>query len=156
MSDIEEFSDVDAGASNTEALKAGKIRKGDFIVISGKPCKVAEVSTSKTGKHGHAKATIVGLDIFTARKYETIFPTSHSVESPVIKREEWQVTDMDEDGFLSLMNEACEEKLDCKVTDEAMKNGIREALDKGTDTVLVTVVSAMDTEMVMDWKTIKE
>ena len=63
---------------------------------------------------------------------------------------------MDEDGFLSLMNEACEEKLDCKVTDEAMKNGIREALDKGTDTVLVTVVSAMDTEMVMDWKTIKE
>lgn len=156
MSDIEEFSDVDAGASNTEALKAGKIRKGDFIVISGKPCKVAEVSTSKTGKHGHAKATIVGLDIFTGRKYETICPTSHSVEAPVIKREEWQVTDMDEDGFLSLMNEACEEKLDCKVTDEAMKNGIREALDKGTDTVLVTVVSAMDTEMVMDWKTIKE
>lgn len=156
MSDIEEFSDVDAGASNTEALKAGKIRKGDFIVINGKPCKVAEVSTSKTGKHGHAKATIVGLDIFTGRKYETICPTSHSVETPVIKREEWQVTDMDEEGFLSLMNEACEEKFDCKVEEEAMKNGIREALDKGTETVLVTVVSAMDTEKVMDWKTIKE
>ena len=54
------------------------------------------------------------------------------------------------------MNEACEEKFDCKVEEEAMKNGIREALDKGTETVLVTVVSAMDTEKVMDWKTIKE
>ena len=156
MSDIEEFSDVDAGASNTEALKAGKIRKGDFIVISGKPCKVAEVSTSKTGKHGHAKATIVGIDIFTGKKYETICPTSHSVETPVIKREEWQVTDMDDEGFLNLMNEACEEKVDCKVEDEAMKEGIRESLNKGTETVLVTVVCAMDTEKVMDWKTIKE
>ena len=156
MSDIEEFSDVDAGASNTEAQKAGKIRKGDFIVINGKPCKVAEVSTSKTGKHGHAKATIVGIDIFTAKKYETICPTSHSVETPVIKREEWQVTDMDEEGFLSLMNEACEEKFDCKVEEEEMKAGIREALDKGSETVLVTVVSAMETEKVMDWKTIKE
>ena len=63
---------------------------------------------------------------------------------------------MDEEGFLTLMNEACEEKFDCKVEEEAMKNGIREALDRGTETVLVTVVSAMDTEKVMDWKTIKE
>ena len=155
MSDIEEFSDVDAGASNTEALKAGKIRKGDFIVINGKPCKVAEVSTSKTGKHGHAKATIVGIDIFTGKKYETICPTSHSVETPVIKREEWQVTDMDDEGFLTLMNDANEEKVDCKA-EESMIPGIREALDKGVETVLVTVCSAMDTEKVMDWKTIKE
>ena len=156
MSDIEEFSDVDAGASNTEAQKAGKMRKGDHIVINGKPCKVAEVSTSKTGKHGHAKATIVGIDIFTGKKYETICPTSHSVETPVIKREEWQVTDMDEEGFLSLMNEACEEKFDLKVEEEDIKAGIREALDKGSETVLVTVCSAMETEKVMDFKTVKE
>ena len=156
MSDNEHFSDIDTGASNTEALKAGKIRKGDHIVIQGKPCKVVDISTSKTGKHGHAKATIVGIDIFTGKKYETICPTSHSVETPVIKREEWQVTDMDDEGFLNLMNEACEEKVDCKVEDEAMKEGIRESLNKGTETVLVTVVCAMDTEKVMDWKTIKE
>ena len=155
MSDLEEFSDVDAGASNTEALKAGKIRKGDFIVINGKPCKVADVSTSKTGKHGHAKATSVGIDILTGKKYETNCPTTHSVVTPVIKREEWQVTDMDDEGFLTLMNDACEEKLDCKA-EEDMIPGIREALDKGVETVLVTVCSAMDTEKVMDWKTVKE
>lgn len=77
------------------------------------------------------------------------------METPVIKREEWQVTDMDDEGFLTLMNDANEEKVDCKA-EESMIPGIREALDKGAETVLVTVCSAMDTEKVMDWKTIKE
>jgi translation elongation factor P/translation initiation factor 5A len=30
-----------------------------------RPCKIVEMSTSKTGKHGHAKVHMVALDIFT-------------------------------------------------------------------------------------------
>ena len=30
-----------------------------------RPCKIVEMSTSKTGKHGHAKVHLVALDIFT-------------------------------------------------------------------------------------------
>ena len=44
---------------------------------------VIDYSTSKTGKHGHAKAKIVALDIFTQRKYEDICPTSHNMVAPV-------------------------------------------------------------------------
>ena len=29
---------------------------------------VMDVSTSKTGKHGHAKCAFVGVDIFTSKK----------------------------------------------------------------------------------------
>lgn len=29
--------------------------QGHFVMLKGRPCKVADVSTSKTGKHGHAK-----------------------------------------------------------------------------------------------------
>lgn len=41
---------------------------------------VVDVSTSKTGKHGHAKCNFVGIDIFTNKKYEEMAPSSHNVE----------------------------------------------------------------------------
>ena len=44
---------------------------------------VMSISTSKTGKHGHAKASFVAMDIFTGRRYEDSQPTSHNVAVPV-------------------------------------------------------------------------
>lgn len=38
------------------------------------------MSTSKTGKHGHAKCHFVALDIFTSRKMEELVPSSHNLE----------------------------------------------------------------------------
>jgi translation initiation factor 5A len=94
---------TDAGASTTFPMQAGLIRKGGHIVINGRPCKVADISTSKTGKHGHAKANIVGIDIFTDRKYEDICPTSHNVDVPHVTKREYPVLDISDDGFCSLM-----------------------------------------------------
>lgn len=39
-----------------------------------------DVSTSKTGKHGHAKCHFVALDIFTTKKMEELVPSSHNLE----------------------------------------------------------------------------
>ena len=48
--------------------QASSIRKGGYILIRDRPCKVIEMSTSKTGKHGHAKINFTGIDIFTEKK----------------------------------------------------------------------------------------
>ena len=64
MSDSEEHhfeSKADAGASKTYPQQAGTIRKNGYIVIKNRPCKVVEVSTSKTGKHVTPSATLLQL-----------------------------------------------------------------------------------------------
>ena len=84
-------------------MRAGELKKGGYVVIKGHPCKVADLSTSKTGKHGHAKISIVAIDVLTGKKYEDMAPTSHNVNVPVITRNDYQVVALDGD-FLSLMD----------------------------------------------------
>ena len=43
----------------------------------GRPCKIVEMSTSKTGKHGHAKVHLVAIDVWSsAFKYPTVIDLS--------------------------------------------------------------------------------
>merc|ERR1711862_283926 len=100
------FESADSGASHTFPQQAGEIRKGSHLMIKGFACKCVEVSTSKTGKHGHAKAHIVAIDIFSGKKYEDLCPTSHNLEVPFVKKTEYQVLDANkDDGQVSLLKE---------------------------------------------------
>ena len=148
----ETFENVDSGASLTVPVQAGQLRKGDFVCINGFPCKVADVSTSKTGKHGHAKANITALDVFTGKKYEEVSPTSHSLPAPVVKRSELMLIDVTEDGHLSLMDDANNTRDDLMLpADQDLADRIKAAFDEGKD-VTIIVMSAMGKECVMDLK----
>ena len=66
MSSENEFEAGDAGASNTRFVEAGRAKPGTLIMLKEQfPCKVTAFSTAKPGKHGSAKAMLVGKDIFT-------------------------------------------------------------------------------------------
>merc|ERR1711998_801333 len=81
-------------------------------MLKGHPCKVVDYSTSKTGKHGHAKAHIIGIDIFTGKKHEDLCPTSHNMSVPNVTKTEYTVMDVSEDGALSLLTASGEPKDD--------------------------------------------
>ena len=71
----EKFEKTDAGASEFYPVECGTIKKGSYMVFGdNRPCKVVGYTTAKTGKHGHAKAKITGIDIFTGKKYEDSVP----------------------------------------------------------------------------------
>ncbi|KAK3027377.1 hypothetical protein RJ639_040175 [Escallonia herrerae] len=115
MSDEEHHfeSKADAGASKTFPQQAGTIRKNGYIVV--------EVSTSKTGKHGHAKCHFVAIDIFNAKKLEDIVPSSHNCDVPHVNRTDYQLIDISEDGFVSLLTENGSTKDDLRLpTDDAL------------------------------------
>jgi len=150
--DHETFESADAGASLTYPQQAGTIRKNGHIVIKGRPCKVVDVSTSKTGKHGHAKCNFVGVDIFTGKKYEDMTPSSHNMDVPNITRTEYTLLDVNEEGFVSLMAENGDTREDLtlpKGTDEAEKLAaqIKEQFGAGQE-LIVSVLKAMGEEMI--------
>lgn len=46
---------------------------------------------------------ITAIDIFNENKYETIQPSSHKISVPEVDRSEYQLIDLTDDGFCSLM-----------------------------------------------------
>lgn len=77
--------------SLTYPAQCSSIKKNGYVVIKDRPCKVVETSTSKTGKHGHAKVHMVAIDIFTGKKLEEICPSTHNMDVPNVTRTEYPV-----------------------------------------------------------------
>ena len=83
-----DFSEGVSEASDSTPKQAKDFKIGEHVVITKgreqKACKIIAISTSKTGKHGHAKKNIIAVDIFDKSKHETICQSNHYMQKPVI------------------------------------------------------------------------
>ncbi|KAG8743235.1 Eukaryotic translation initiation factor 5A [Ceratobasidium sp. 414] len=131
-------------------MQCSALRKNGHVVIKGRPCKIVDMSTSKTGKHGHAKVHLVAVDIFTGKKLEDISPSTHNMDVPNVTRTEYALVNVD-DGFLNLMTPDGTPKDDVKVPEGDLGKQIQADFDEGKE-LIVTVVAAMGEEMALGAK----
>ena len=123
-------------------------------MIKGRPCKVVNIAVSKTGKHGHAKCNFTATDIFNGKKLEDMVPSSHGTTVPVVTKADWEIIDINEDGELTLMDEAGNQKVDLNLPTfpEGYDDEIREAWNEGENQVIVSVQAAVGIEQIISYK----
>lgn len=143
-------------AELTCPIRAGEVKKGCIVLLKGAPCKVVSVSKTQTGKHGHAKVNLVGICIFSAKKFLDASPASHSMEAPFVERATYTLIDVSDDGFCSIMDAAGETRQDLEcpgddAADKTLGERIRNAMDAGEEEVTVVVTKAMGTEAITDF-----
>ena len=141
------FTQGDAEASSTFPKQSSSLRKGGHVMINNRPCKIVEMSTSKTGKHGHAKVNLVGLDIFTGKKLEDICPSSHNMLVPEVKRTEYQLNYMLGE-FLALLDNNGRMRGDIRCPEDKLGDDIKNGMENDCE-MMVTVLSAEGEEMVV-------
>ena len=111
------------------------------------------MSTSKTGKHGHAKCNFTAIDIFNGKKLEDIIPSTHNTTVPNVTRGEYTLLEISADSFCSLMAEDGSTREDIKLPDwpETFGREIQTKFEEGK-TLIVSVLTAMGHEQIIDYK----
>lgn len=79
---------------------------------------------------------------FRVGRYEDICPSTHNMDVPLVKREDYQLTDISDDGFLTLMSDNGEIREDLKLPEGELGNSLRADFDNGKDLlVIITYIS---------------
>ena len=104
----------------------GSLKIGSYILLpvsdqpSGEPCRIVEYDTSKPGKHGSAKARIVGVGVFDNQKRPHVGPVSMQVHIPLIDKRLGQIISMSED-ITQVMDSETFETIDVTLIDDEVK-----------------------------------
>jgi translation initiation factor 5A len=93
------------------------LKPGKMCVIDGEPCKVLDITCSKPGKHGGAKARIEVMGIFDGRRRSVVKPASTEIDVPIVDKKSGQVVAiMDENA--QIMDLETYETFDAKIPEE--------------------------------------
>ena len=75
----------------SKPVDVGSLKIGQYVIIDDEPCRIVEYEKSKPGKHGAAKARIVGISVFTGQKKSLISPVDAKTEVPMIDKRTGQI-----------------------------------------------------------------
>ena len=110
----------------SKPTELGSLKVGSYILLpvsdqpTGDACRITEYDTSKPGKHGSAKARIVGVGIFDGQKRPHVGPVSQQIHVPLIDKRAGQIISivgskiqvMDSESFETIDVDMIEEELE--------------------------------------------
>jgi len=100
-----------------ELAEIRTLKKGRYLIIDDEPCKIVNISTSKPGKHGEAKARIEAIGVFDGQKRSIVNPVTHKVHVPIIDKRSAQVVAIMGDN-VQLMDMETYETFEMPIPDE--------------------------------------
>lgn len=75
----------------SKPVDVGSLRDGSYVIVDDEPCRIVEVTKSKPGKHGSAKARVVAIGVFDGVKRSFVKPVDAKVDVPMIEKRSGQV-----------------------------------------------------------------
>ncbi len=87
------------------------------MIIDGEPCRIMDITKSKPGKHGSAKARIVAIGVFDGQKRQFVKPVDSGAEVPIIDKRPGQVFALNPSG-VQIMDLETYEYLDAPYPEE--------------------------------------
>ena len=115
----------------SKPIELGSLKIGSYILLpvsdqpTGEPCRITEYDTSKPGKHGAAKARIVGMGVFDDQKRPHVGPVSMQVHVPLIDKRPGQIISMT-DSNIQVMDMETFETIDVDMIDEEIKGKLEQ------------------------------
>jgi len=104
----------------------GSLKIGSYILLpvsdqpTGEPCRISEYDTSKPGKHGSAKARIVGVGVFDNQKRPHVGPVSMQIHVPLIDKRTGQIISITGET-IQIMDSETFETVDITMIDDEVK-----------------------------------
>ena len=109
-----------------QVKKVNDLRKGSYVWYNNEVYEVLEIETSKTGKHGAAKARIVMRSLTSGKTVEIVKPTQDPIEVPIVKKIRGQVVSRLSDDLFLVMDLETYETFEAKLRDEDLKDKVNE------------------------------
>ena len=75
----------------SKPVDVGSLRVGGYVIVDNEPCRVVNLTKSKPGKHGSAKARVVAIGVFDGAKKTFVKPVDAQIEVPMIEKKSGQV-----------------------------------------------------------------
>jgi translation initiation factor 5A len=101
----------------TKPMDVGSLRVGGYMMIDNEPCRIVDITKSKPGKHGAAKARIVAIGVFDSQKRQFVKPVDANAEVPLIDKRTGQVFALNPGG-VQIMDLETYEYLDAPYPEE--------------------------------------
>ena len=118
----------------SKPAELGSLKVGSYILLTvsdqptGDPCRITEYETSKPGKHGSAKARIVGVGIFDGQKRPHVGPVSMQIHIPLIDKKAGQIISII-DSNIQVMDSETFETIDIDMIDDEVDGKLEQGKD---------------------------